>query len=497
MSTLSYRGIVLDVTETVEYSRTPVHDARNNYLYTTVRIRVRGYLNEDATAYTRGMGRGSQVRPSDRGVNSLVTPAVTANAVRHVLEQPRGELIYTDGDVEMIHSPNGAETDAANGPITLEGITLVAALGSSTMQVEVGFETYINECGEFHNTVSPLLSHTWEMSEQVNWQERCTRTIKGRATFAADRLAMLDTFDDSAFPDNFRGYIVHPCPKNFQRTSVNVLASEDGLGVMYEVVDKSGYINILPPGIKKLEGVHSVGFSRVSAEQAAIQAASTAFEIAEIVSERAFRIATSGVANPNPLAATAAALPATGAGLGGVVARTGLAVIRGVAAILPKIWHVVLVRVWGNLHTTHTTLSRFAHRVAVAHLGGQVGPGLFSSEVVETRAVEDGFVEVKITATGGFTAGTIAGATLFANIFSRTITPDISNHFPPLVVPAAVLDLVTQRDRPGNAFSSGNGTRGDRLSAIVASDLLQPCETPPNPKDTYPNTISRSPEDGA
>src|SRR5678815_1653679 len=109
MSSITYRGVNLDIIRTREVLNVPIMSSdRTTYLYTQRTVDFDCWYNPRATAYTRPVFPLPVVTPN-------AMPFSTDNALQHYLSQPRGKLVVNMGNGEIIHSPRNLATVDAKG----------------------------------------------------------------------------------------------------------------------------------------------------------------------------------------------------------------------------------------------------------------------------------------------------------------------------------------------------------------------------------------------
>jgi hypothetical protein len=308
MSTVFYNGVALLRCEELSYERSPVF-LGPDYLHTNHVLRVRGVFNPEINPYNltgpvgfnvglpsaaipatpialgasvpfvtplaNGMGRiaaigaagvaGPPLPALGRGplppspVLNRGSPApITDVSVRHVLMQPRQQLVYAVGTNVLLVAPaanpdgTAAVADAANGPIPL-ACDVVQVSGNKTFLVDFAISAAVNESYLYVNTPPVLLSHRWTRTEDIDTDMYSTVTTRGFARFRSDRLLFL-----GVVPDDFRGYLFVPPPPRCQRVAVHVEPSEDGSSIAYTLVDRMTYLRYAIPGVTRVEAFQTV-----------------------------------------------------------------------------------------------------------------------------------------------------------------------------------------------------------------------------------------------
>jgi hypothetical protein len=251
MSELKYNGVTISMILTQAFEQDVQYDDSGcDYLYTKMRLRVQGVINE-------------VLEPSE--VDE--TPAETLTRVRGCLLSPRQTLIYSAGDIndksqQLIVSPvEGYNLDANNGPkpisVTLTQVTPVTFI--CTYEVE----TYINEC--CNDSQLPYLSNRWRETHDIDQNGYTTRRIEGQVTFDTSRI---DSKSNPGNPgedtaDEYRGLLAPPnfdVLTGFIRESQKFTTTEDGRQLHYSFVDKQQYC-FMDPLVTRFEGVRTVRWS--------------------------------------------------------------------------------------------------------------------------------------------------------------------------------------------------------------------------------------------
>jgi hypothetical protein len=223
---LIYNGIALEFVRTRDYTRTPVWDeSGTDLLWVTHRLTVDCLFNAAATAY-----EGS---PPEAAPGTL--PAVTDEAIRQALMEPRQLLILQVGDDLFLHSPPvGSSVDANNGPRPLS-CSISRIDGHQTMHVSFSIETDLQECPESSGLKYPFVSSRWTQSHSVSDDLFTTITTSGVAVFRSD---LLEASAVSHYADAFRDRVIPGIPKGFQRKSIQVSLNPSGTRLIFSVVDQ-------------------------------------------------------------------------------------------------------------------------------------------------------------------------------------------------------------------------------------------------------------------
>jgi hypothetical protein len=226
MSFLTYNGIQLELVRTVRFDRQAIYDEDSTtYLWSRFLVEVDTIYNPMATSYQVG-NPPTQIT----GVN----PAVTDDAIRHVLMVPRKQLLFTVGGDTLLRSPEAPYTvDAHNGPIPIS-VNIQAIHGSKSFRVRYVIETFLLECPSPEGPA--LVSHRWTESHEVDDNYFTVRMLRGRAKFRSDLL-----LNGGVVPDDFRASLIVGIPYNFKRQRIAVTASSDGTELLYELLDQEVY----------------------------------------------------------------------------------------------------------------------------------------------------------------------------------------------------------------------------------------------------------------
>lgn len=177
---------------------------------------------QPATVPSRRSGRDTSREPCQ--FRSWRRAPVTDISLRHILSQPRQQLVVGVGTVESLRSPRkGFTVDSHNGPKPIQW-DVVQISGTKTFIVDFAIQVALNECYLF-NTKAPsvLLSHRWQMMGETDQDGYTTRYIQGRAVFNTEKLLAV-----GGQADDFRDALFHPVPMNFRRGDIKTYPSEDG-----------------------------------------------------------------------------------------------------------------------------------------------------------------------------------------------------------------------------------------------------------------------------
>lgn len=229
---LTYNSIELQIEHIVSYEKRAVYDPSGvDYLYTHHRLVVRAVWNPAATS---NVGQVAAISITEleaalmapRQLLRLDVPN-SGGAVNNVLYSP-------------LRDPVGDQypCDANNGPKPIS-FSVVGVVGQKTMICDFAIETWVKNCATNYS----ILSHRWEMSHQIDQNFLTTRTISGLAILRTDWLNQVGAPQLS--PDQYRGWLFHPVPDNYQRT-IQIQLSADNTSLRYVITDVEQVYNILP-----------------------------------------------------------------------------------------------------------------------------------------------------------------------------------------------------------------------------------------------------------
>lgn len=495
---ISYGGVVLEVAHGLRWDREPVYDGPT-FLYQLHTIRARCYYNPGATSYTlagsppaevkeqlqstvRGAGVGAPnaaaaaaagqrqpatvpsaaaggTRARAVPVPLLATAPVTDISLRHILSQPRQQLVVGVGTVESLRSPRkGFTVDSHNGPKPIQW-DVVQISGTKTFIVDFAIQVALNECYLF-NTKAPsvLLSHRWQMMGETDQDGYTTRYIQGRAVFNTEKLLAV-----GGQADDFRDALFHPVPMNFRRGDIKTYPSEDGSECAYTLVDREMPINYLVGGVR----IECFKYSRTVRPGAIAIAQGAARGAVRFGAQGA---GAGGVAGP------------WGAGIGGIIGAAGGAVVEGAIASIPMQEIGVTVRVWGNADKQRKRLEALAINMA-GQLFAQAGLLFRVTATTSAELVHDimgRFVEFKATVLRGLPP---------LNLLIEPLInlPDLTGSF---AEDDGVKDITTAEDAdnppPVGFLEPGQRTRfsrGTYVGTLVAQALQAPCAASGTPGD--------------
>lgn len=272
---ITYGCIEFQVERVYRWDNRAIYDESGvDYLYNHITIGVQAILNPFATFGNEYTGEGTRDYGSpmpNGGVMRAGTPAnITVRDIQALVLQPRQVLTVHVGGTLILQSPLPCnwraertiqECDVKGGPKPIAFRVLAMHGEGKTMAVAFEIETFVNFFHHGNNPNIPvMLSNRWTMSHDIDELFYTTRTIQGHATFRKDNL--LFKFDSERFPDDFRNYINHPIPYNFQRQSVRVSQSADATQLYYTITDKEMPGNLGHKSkIVKISGTYNCGTS--------------------------------------------------------------------------------------------------------------------------------------------------------------------------------------------------------------------------------------------
>jgi hypothetical protein len=454
VSSFSYGNIALVPVRTLGYRRQVIMDGPA-YLYTRHVIHVQGLYHPGYTSYTFE-GRQDNILP-EVGNN----PAYTDGVIRHQLKQPRQKLLYTqaiaanfdltpnvnaDGfgdvsgglvilDAPPSLNPNRPDqtgnpallkylTDANNGPFVL--YSHVSRIdGSKSWLVELVVQTDVNECFNFYTDPTPLLSHRWACTHDIDRDAFTRRSISGHAIFRTDQMLKL-----KANVDDYRIGLLHRLPPGFERHRLRWRIHEDGNRVDYELVDQEVSHTITVQDVTHIEGFAMLDVSHPGLEQAVMGWARPFF---------------GGVMN-------------LGNFVGSIESALPVHVIR------------VVVRVWGNKNAKRVDLTDVAETVLQVKAGRFINRAKYGTKFAWRGDLMGRYVELTAT----FIAGPIT--TQWEQIMGT-----YKDILPTLFADDDIPGVASASAVQGQTWPMGAGTRGTYTGAALAQGLPAPCKTPGAP----------------
>lgn len=218
------------------------------------------------------------LNPAGGGVNGTQS---THQAVRYRLQVPRGKLyLFWGAGMESGSPPAGALTppptqnaklflespgpdskvDCKNGPIPRLFNVMEAFGDATTLIVDWGVETYVNEAS-VHNvrSVGSLLSNRFHQTHSVASDGYTSITTEGSAIFRTDLV-----YDIPNSPDAFRAIAFMPIPQGFTREILYVTGRPDVTGVDYGYRDTQMSVNFVAGPFVKAASISCVHRQAVS-----------------------------------------------------------------------------------------------------------------------------------------------------------------------------------------------------------------------------------------
>ena len=453
-STVQYGVVSMEQIKTRMLEHRQVLDLRKTYLYTRIKIEFLCILNPALNSYFMDATGAVFAGGSNEG------PAIV-KAIRHYLAQPRRQLIITHGNTEVLRSPlNGVPCDCTSGPTVPEAPVVTEVVGGKSLWVRFVVQTDINECrgnkgplpgGGIGNVVSPMLSHTWEMQEDLDKQGLSVRTVTGRAVFRDDQLQQL-----LATPDDFREWLFFPIDNDRQRDQVRSLATDDGLECRYSFVDREVYCRILGNNIAHIEGEHSVSLWSPGTIFAITESARTAFQLGSRTADLTLQFLQS---RSDPVQSRIA----LGAG---IFEAAGHAAFDLALSLATKAVSQTSVRVFGYSGTGHDALSLVAHRVAASRAPTDVN--WYNAKIIEIRHLNKPLVEVQ----------TVFEVTNYqAAVFQegRANQTTLATYFTGGTVAPGARGDMTFTSGPGKMFPGNSKSRGRLVADMVGQALVSGC----------------------
>lgn len=152
----------------------------------------------------------------------------TIVALRDYLMKPRQYIKFEMNNTIVLESPALTELacDVRGGPFP-QRASYSQVTGDKTAIMHFRVVTYVSYCGRY------LLSNRWTLHDTIGSDTFTTRTISGRACFRKDFLDF-----DELQADDFRKWLVIPCPNDMRRVQVSVTEAADGASVDYTVTDR-------------------------------------------------------------------------------------------------------------------------------------------------------------------------------------------------------------------------------------------------------------------
>lgn len=528
---LQYGPISLNLLELKEYRQEDLYDGPS-YLATEVTLVLRAVYNPA----TQGDGWGTSPRyqadntlpipyvprspvigtgvpsfspPGGPVLNTQIPGAVTNSALRHLLLQPRQQLVFSVGGVPSIVSPlPPAPADVMNGPIPL-ACNVQEIQGTRTWIVDYAIKTYLNECPIYGSPFPLVLAHVWTMRHELDQDYFTSQVIEGRFTLRADSLGAMDLP-----PDFFRSQLL-PLPNPaFKRERVDVWYEAQAPNVLnYRVVDRQLPIGWAQAGVTRVQATHTVSSDSypIEAQLGALFGGAVGEGIIDRIGE--------ALGGHSKL------------GIGRKLLAGGAAFV----ATLPQTRHSIVVDVWGDGTSTRNGLEAFGMNIVSARLLGLLNI-LNNNGVLQDAlaAVPVGLRNAINAVLNGLPAGAgvdganplqALGSMLYG--YHRLVTHQLegkhvhiewglaSGPLLSLVTPFATARINAGANRAfpatddtlpalivnGNSVNGFNGgcqifqwpppgdgsSRSDWLGLCLGAALQSPCELPSTPAPTLPN----------
>ncbi len=574
MSELRYNGITLKVVRCHSYNREPIYDGFT-YLYTRHTISVEAVFSPSTTSVDFSnqpqdppqsgvnppppgvLGPGGAVGglPTSRGTKTTSGGSddnngnLTDRAVRHLLEQKRGRLVFTAGASGTASSPYQAHPTFRGGaqasilldvPETLpanargvfkdpnfnpefipdpEGDTSDPLLTDDARRTLGSIPWNTNYVVDCTDGPTPLKCDIWRIDGtgtlrisyairadinesrfffnkppillSHNWSMSTDIGEQGLAVRIIRGRAIFrrDVLEmQIVTPESYRGLLVHPIPENMVRESLVVTQEEDGNSLSYQSLDREMTHRNGAPNVTKIEAQGRIGMRRGSLWKTGAQL-------------------------------TIAGLSIAGGALTGNLSN----IATGVLNILPRAYIDATVKVWGNNKTKQAYLRNVGQRILVNRLGDV-------TDAQNTYIVEENydwagrFVEIHwhIELAGILAAADIAnldqlitqaknvadGANLFIDVQRRrlnnmsvdsTVETNADGQaalpFPKGFVyldgrlhpqPKPGRGFQTYLDAAGNTIVGEDGNKGTYLNANLAQSFFDSSACPPAPPGTFP-----------
>lgn len=479
---LTYNGIEIQILELKSCHREPVYDGPKKYLYTVWKIHVRGIYNPRATAYTFNATAINRANPA--GPVGIPEAPLTDAVIRDRLMAPGRRLTWSVGPTTLLDVPRGVGatanagapqqvaspalaslpatdlrySDAANGPLPLS-CDVAAIMGPKTFAVDFQIQAHVNEGFFFRSdgTARTVLSHSWTMREDIDQDFYTVRTIQGHAIFNVERLR-----EQSAVPDDFRAFLFHPIPPNFQRVSVNVVAADDGTALAYTLVDRERALNLgtvfRAVNATRIEATYTQRRSRPGFDSVAF---ATAIHVAKGNAAVGFGVV-DAIFGGNPIGGAV--------NVGKTISDFGITTVELAAQLAPRTTHQVIVRIWGNRNSDRNTLQFLAYRLAVDRLTQTMvrfGLQVADTALEVTHDLVGTFIELRLQAQTGPIEG-LAEATV--NPLFLVPNPFLGLHESPgfLLRPTVI-----------NPHPPNNNARGTFVGSLAAQVLTGGFQTTP------------------
>ncbi len=394
-------------------------------------------------------------------------PEETDREIRRYLEQPRGKLEVISAGVVWLSSPIGEYVcDVRNGPfVRVNSIAKIP--GERLWQINLEFETYINEFPRAGKQKPLIISNRWHAHDTTNWQHVRTRVYSGVCTVRGDVLqAEIGT---DKFIDSLRGsFCAFTVPLGFQREEVKVTVTPDGNTAHYTVTDVEQLFNKSAncPAVR-IDVSDTTWNWRGSVGRYLAQIGGTTGQMTQFINN-------AGALADNP---TPGGLFGFAGSTASQVNATGNAILNN----LPKSGRNIVVNCWGNQRTKRITLVQYAIAVVNARLNQQFALNTYTSEIIVSQDTQN-FVSVRLTLTWGMdlagnALGGLPGA-IVQGLIENTIGSTAMDAYvagigsnPNTTAGGFTLSQSSNPLLPNVPFPASNGTRGTAAVAPSSPSL--------------------------
>lgn len=238
-----YNGIQLQIERITQWSDRNIYSEDNTErLYRHVVMSVQFVINPRATTVENARSAPEAILALK---TALLTPRkslVVTMGATEVLRSPAAATVLT---MPTMQAPDGTRTyhvDAKGGPHPIH-CDVIQVFGTKTFVGTFTIETWLaDDTVRREGAQSPLISHRWEVENDLDEGYFCRRIISGRAIFRADFLYELTAFGDyrqvERRPSDYMAYLAPPVPIDYKREPITTRVSSDGLSVSYTIVDQ-------------------------------------------------------------------------------------------------------------------------------------------------------------------------------------------------------------------------------------------------------------------
>jgi hypothetical protein len=433
LNTIQYGQVVLSQVKVQRYTQEAVYNSLD-YLYTRHRLTVRATFNPatqhdgyagEVVNWAGGARQADLAVPGDRPPplgalqTRFITPAgtpprpdrpgaYTVTAVRHQLLQPRYQLRWVMDGVPVLTSPlPGILTDSTNGPMPVS-CDVVEERGSKTFLVDWTVQTDINECPRFVEHPVVVLSHSWDMEDDVDQDYYTVRRVSGKTVLDAQVVRGRRRVDEEepAYADYLRQYFFHPIPEGWKRQGIKVKLLGDGVTVLWSYEDREMPFTYVAsanadgtskwPGVTRIEALHVAEAGSLSGTALLKGAGSVG------------KGAGGGLDTLIKLVESAGGFMKMGLGFGWGAIRGGMDVegkwypspshidwLSPIRQAFSTSNHTFIVRVWGNKDSDRTILEEVAREVIYQRRArlDELISGLIPTGTKITHDVAGSFVE--------------------------------------------------------------------------------------------------------